>query len=99
MKIFLESIEGGQDLPFANLDVQCHGERVGRIRLPVDGAQTDIAAVGELLRDFSDCLVEWTRRGTDLVPAAGNAYPESAAAKAGAVSSPPGATSAARRMR
>jgi hypothetical protein len=99
MKIFLESIEGGQGLPFANLDVQCHGERVGRIRLPVDGAQTDIAAIGELLRDFSDCLVEWTRRGTNLVPAGENAYPELTATTERESPSPAGSASAERRIR
>lgn len=99
MKILLESIEDGQDLPIATLNVLCRGEMMGRICLPVDGVQTDIAAVGELLRDFSDCLVEWTRRGTNLVPAGENAYPELTATTERESPSPAGSASAERRIR
>ncbi len=99
MKVVLESIDGGQELPFANLDLRWHGELVGRIRLPVDGTQADIAAIGELLRDFSDCLVEWTRRGTNLVPAGENAYPELTATTERESPLPAGSASAERRIR
>lgn len=99
MKIFLESVESGQDLPIANLNVLCHGELVGRILLRVDGAQSDVAAIGELLRDFADCLVEWTRRGAGLVAAEVDAYSEPTASKARALSSPAGAASAELQIR
>lgn len=99
MKVFLESIENGQDLPIANLNVLCRGEMMGRICLPVGQAQADIATVGELLRDFSDCLVEWTRHGTNIVPATEDAYPETSAPTEAESPSPAGSASAERRIR
>ena len=72
MKIILESVDFGKERPIASLHVQCGGDQVATIQLPVEGAGADVSAIAERLRDFSDCLVEWTRRGTGLVSPAGD---------------------------
>jgi len=71
MKIVLESVDFGNDRPIARLYVQCGGDQVATIQLPVEGVGADVSAIAERLRDFSDCLVEWTRQGTGLVSPAG----------------------------
>jgi hypothetical protein len=67
MKIVLEGVESGEDRSIASLHVRCAGDMDARILLPVDAAASDPSAIVERLRDFTDCLVEWTRRGSGLV--------------------------------
>ncbi len=67
MKIVLEGVEAGEDRSIASLHVCCAGDMDARILLPVDGDARDASAIAERLRDFTDCLVEWTRGGNGLV--------------------------------
>jgi hypothetical protein len=66
MKIVLESIDAANDPPVANLRVLYKGRLVGKVQLPVDGAASDASDIAERLRDFCDCLVDWTRGGAGL---------------------------------
>lgn len=66
MKIVLESIETEDEAPVAGLRVMLKGRFVGRIQLPVEGPDEAASDIAERLRDFSECLDEWTRQGGDL---------------------------------
>lgn len=66
MKIVLEGVNSGGERPIASLRVHCAGDMGARILLPVDGDGSDPSAIAESLRDFADCIVEWTRRGSGL---------------------------------
>jgi len=66
MKIVLEGVDAGKGRSIARLRVHCAGDMDTRILLSVDGSACDTSAIAESLRDFTDCLVEWTRGGSGL---------------------------------
>lgn len=66
MKIVLESIDAAGGPPVASLRVLYKERFLGRIELPVEEPDEGASGIAERLRDFSDCLVEWTRQGKDL---------------------------------
>lgn len=75
MVIVLESVGGADDHAVANLSMVCKDVVLARIQLPVDAANADPYAVGERLRDISEYLVDWTRKGGVVVDAERGAPP------------------------